>query len=378
MTDRPLKPGEENDDIDMLGAAPTLPVDSSTHSGGVRNAPRRVRTALSGRPLGRLAIIIAVVLGLALVPTLLSTLKKTPRNMVGISYGGGPFEAAHFQRIVMPGSKLYVNGVFDPLYLYPADTQNYIVSKVPTQGSVRAADSIISPSRDRVQIEYQVAVYFKLNIDLLQTFHEQLGLQYAAYNASGWARLIQDTFRQQIENALQEETRQYDVADIYGNAQDLTTIQTDVEHKLSDRLIAALGQPFFCGPTYTRGKQCTSPTFVIKKVDIPPDVVKAFQDNRTSQIQVLTAQNQIAQRTAEAQAIEALNQGLAQAGMPYVLLRAIESGKVNFWVVPSDTGLTLQTPSGTNGGTPTTPTTPPSTTTTTTGPPSTTTTTTGN
>ena len=50
-------------------------------------------------------------------------------------------------------------------------------------------------------IEYQIAaVYFKLNIDRLRQFHEQLGLQYAAYTPSGWNNLIQDTFRQQIEN----------------------------------------------------------------------------------------------------------------------------------------------------------------------------------
>ena len=55
--------------------------------------------------------------------------------MVGISYGGGPFEAAHFQRIVKPGSSLFFNGWFDPLYLYPADTQNYIVSKTARSGS---------------------------------------------------------------------------------------------------------------------------------------------------------------------------------------------------------------------------------------------------
>jgi hypothetical protein len=288
--------------------------------------------------------VVLVVLGLALAPTAASSLKKTPRNMVGISYGGGPLEAAHFQRIVMPGSGLFFNGLLDPLYLYPADTQSYIVSKVPNQGAVKVADSIISPSRDRVQIEYQIAVYFKLNIDRLQAFHEQLGLQYSAYTSAGWNKLIQDTFRQQIENALQENTRQYDVADIYGNADDLTTIQSDVEEKVSDRLVAALGQPFFCGPTYEPGEECTSPTFIIKKIDIPADVVQAFQDNRTSQIKVLTSQNQIEQRAAEARAIEALNAGLAQAGMPYVLLRAIESGQINFWVLPSDNGVTLQVP----------------------------------
>jgi SPFH domain / Band 7 family len=293
--------------------------------------------------LGRIVIVLVIIIGLALAPSALSSLKKTPRNMVGISYGGGPIESAHFQKVVQPGSGLFFNGTFDPLYLYPADTQTYIVSKVAGEGAVKQADSIISPSRDRVQIEYQIAVYFKLNTDRLRAFHEELGLQYSAYEASGWRRLIQDTFRQQIENALQEDTRKYDVADIYGNADDLTTIQTNVEKKVSDRLIAALGQPFFCGPTYAPGKPCTPPTF-IKKIDIPKDVAQAFQDNRTSQIEVLTSQNQIEQRAAEAKAIEALNAGLAQAGMPYVLLRAIESGKITFWVLPSDGNVTLQAP----------------------------------
>ena len=133
--------------------------------------------------------ILLVVVALAFVPLFLSTLKKTPRNMVGISYGGGPFEAAHFQKIVKPGSGLFFNGFFDPLYLYPADTQSYIVTKVPSQGSTKGPDSIIAPSRDRVQIEYQVAVYFRLNIDRLRAFHEQLGLQYNAFQPSGWKRL---------------------------------------------------------------------------------------------------------------------------------------------------------------------------------------------
>jgi regulator of protease activity HflC (stomatin/prohibitin superfamily) len=357
MTDGPQSIGgdEDVDEIDMLGAAPTVPASEPTKradSGKSRTGfiPPSLRS-----PSRKLLIGIAVIVILALIPLFASTLKKTPRNMVGISYGGGPFESAHFQRIVMPGSALFFNGFFDPLYLYPADTQNYIVSKTVGQGAVTQPDSIISPSKDRVQIEYQVAVYFRLNIDRLRAFHESLGLQYAAYTSGGWKKLITDTFRQQLENSLQEETRKYDVADLYGNADVLTTIQNDVQKALSNRLIASLGQPYFCSPTYEPGKDCGSPQFNIKKIDIPPDVVKAYQDNRTSQIQVQTAQNTIAQRQAEAQAIEALNAGLSQAGMPYVLLRAIESGNISFWVLPSDAGVTLQVPQG--GGAPTAPTT---------------------
>jgi hypothetical protein len=287
-------------------------------------------------------VIVVVALVLALVPTALSSLRKTPRNMVGISYGGGPAESAHFQRIVQPGSGLFFNGVFDPLYLYPSDTQAYIVSKSPGEGAVSETDSIVSPSRDRVQIEYQVAVYFKLNTDLLQDFHEQLGLQYSAYQRRGWRDLIQATFRQQIEGALQENTREHDVADIYGNAVDLTAIQQDVEQKVSDRLIAVLGQPFFCGPTFRPGRECEPPTFVIKKVEVPEGVAAAFEKNRIAQVE-------IEQRTAEAAAIKALNESLAEAGMPYVLLKAIESGKINFWVLPSDGDLTLQAPDPSTG-----------------------------
>ncbi len=43
-------------------------------------------------------------------------------------------------------------------------------------------------------------------------------------------------------------------------------------------------------------------------------------------------------------AILKLNEALEKAGDNYVLLRAIESGKVDFWVIPQDQGVTLQTP----------------------------------
>ena len=129
-------------------------------------------------------------------------------------------------------------------------------------------------------------------------------------------------------------------------------IQDDVEQKLSERLVEAVGASFFCGPDYQPGGECTSPSFIIKKIDIPDDVVQAFKDNQTSLIQVQTSQNEIAQREAEASAIEALNRGLAKGGMNYVMLKAIESGKISFWVLPSDSGVTLNTSGATGAPTP--------------------------
>jgi hypothetical protein len=338
MTDTP-------DDMDPLGAAPTRPTGAKRS--GQPKEPRAPRTSSNRRFAAKVAVVLALVLLLALVPIVRSGLEKTPGNRVGISYGGGPVEGVHFQKVVQPGSNLFFNGFFDRLYLYPSDTQTYIVSKDPTQGDRAEVDSIVAPSSDRVQIEFQVAVYFKLNTARLQDFHEELGLQYSAYTGKGWRQLIQDTFRQQIENVLQEETRKHQVADLYGDAAVLTEIQDAIEVNLGEGLTEALGQPYVCSPNYRSGEACDPPTFIIKRVDVPTDVAKAFEENQTSLIEVETSENEIAQRTAEAKAIQALNEGLAQAGMPYVMLKAIESGKIDFWVLPSDSGVTLQGPTTT-------------------------------
>lgn len=336
----------DDDDVDPLGAPATVPTEKKKRrrdrSG---DTPAGVRRLSFKRPrLALLGVVVIVVAAVALTPMVVGAFKKTPKNKIGISYGGGPFEGSHFQRIVQPGSGLFFNGFLDPLYLYPADQRSYIITKKAKQGSTSGVDSVVAPSNDRVQVEYQVAIYFKLNTDRLRAFHEQFGLKYSAYTPSGWDNLIQDTFRQQIENTLQAETRRYDVADIYSNPDLLATLQKESQHSLSTRLTKAMGARYFCGPTFRHGGPCSEPTFVIKRIDIPKSVATAFENNRTSQAEILTKQNEVQQRTAEAEGIAALNQALAVAGENYVLLKAIESGKINFWVLPQGNGLTLQSP----------------------------------
>jgi regulator of protease activity HflC (stomatin/prohibitin superfamily) len=361
VVERQEENGDERDDEaapDDLGAPAPLgapePVSAGRATprsgGGFPRAPRSARWLL---------LIPLLLIGVALVPTLVSGLKKTPRDRVGISYGGGPFEGVHFQRIVQPGSNLFFNGFFDSLYLYPSDQFNYIVSQQQNEGAQPGRDAVVAPTRDRVQVTYQVAVYFKLNTNELREFHEQLGLRYRAYTTDGWNNLIRDTFRQQIENALQEETRKIDVGDLVGNADLLVELQDNVQAKLTQRLDEALGQQFFCAPTFHPGDDCGDPTFVVKKVDIPTSVAKAFEDVRTSEIQVETKENEVRQRQAEARAIDAL--GLT--GQEYDILKAIESGKITFWVLDGESGITITGPDTGTGSGPAPPT--PTTTTTT-------------
>lgn len=320
------------------------------------------------RPGITAAVVLVAILALAIVPAVSSSVKKTPKDKVGISYGGGPFEGEHYQRVVQPGSSLFFNGWFDKLYLYPADQQNYIVSGTPAaksgsssggngstttttaaatatagSNSTVSGQPVVAPSKNRVQVTYQVAVYYRLNIDKLRSFHENFGLKYQAYWASGWKNLVQDTLRQQIENALLEETRRYDVDDIYGNVDVLLKIQTEVQNTLSERLRLAMGDDYFCAPTYEPGRACGTPTFVVKSVDIPPSIVSAYEANRSSSINIQTRENELEQRRIEAEGVRVLNEALGDNGDVYALLRAIESGKINFWVIPDASGLDLNT-----------------------------------
>lgn len=327
-----------------LGAAEPLMVERE-----------RKRPSVGGRrpslPKGRSwkwwLVIGVVVVALLFAPGFVGGLKKTPKNRIGISYGGGPFESAHFQRIVQPGSSLFFNGFFDPLYLYPSDQQNYIISLKQGVGATKSPDSIVAPTSDRVEVTYQVAAYFKLYTDALRQFHEQLGLRYKAYTSIGWFNLIRDTFRQQIENALQEETRQIAIADLFGNAKLLVDLQNRVQTKISQRLTEALGERFFCSPKWEPGMRCGDPTFIIKAVSIPKSVALAFQQQRTSAILIQVRQNEIEQAQREGQAIR----DLGLSGQEYVLKKAVESGKINLWVVPQNGGFAITAPSQT-GGTP--------------------------
>ena len=237
--------------------------------------------------------VVALVVIFVIAAFALNPFKKTPRELIGLSYGGGPFEGARFQQVVQPGSNLFFNGWGDPLFLYPVTQRNYIISKQAEEGDVGGSDFVPAPSADRIEVDYEVAVYFKLNLSKVQDFHETIGLKYRAWCdegdetcSIGWERMLRDSFRQQIEFALQRESRRYPVADIYADQKTLVEIQSDVGTVLKENVNEILGDDYFCGPTYSLADPTTCPDFefVIKRVTIPQDVLTAFEANRTSEI----------------------------------------------------------------------------------------------
>lgn len=285
--------------------------------------------------------------------------KKVPNGYVALSYGGGLVEGQEFQ-FVKPGpSGMFLNGFADNLFLYPSTLRTYIVSSVSGEGDREGSDAIRALDKNGVEITYEVAVYFKLNLDQLQKFHDSIGLKYHAWcdagetNCSdGWEHMLNDTLRQQLENALQGATRTHDT-DEFRNAQTIRDIQREVELNLKDNVNRVLGNgletEFFCGPDYVAGGDaCPDFSVVIKRPSLPEGVLERYRAVQQSLIQIEEATNKVKVAEQEAQAIRERQEALESCGQTCVLYEAIKAGSIDFWVVP-DTGLNLTLPQRSTG-----------------------------
>lgn len=283
----------------------------------------------------------AVVVGIILFFVFLGGLEKTPRDQIGISYGGGPIEGARFQKIVPPGSGLFFNGLADRLYLYPVTQRNYIIAAA--EGDVKG--SVAATSKDQIVVGFEVAAYFRLNTGKLQKFHENIGLKYRAWTDEGWDSMLAQEFRPQIEFAIQKESRLYDAKAIFSDQATLLRIQNEIGARLKENVAQVLGDEYFCG-VGGGARNCTEFTFVLKNPSVPESLRTAYESNRTSEVAIQTKLNEVRQRQAEASAIRELQAALRQASSSwaYVMLKAIESGKITFWVLPQDSNVTIGGP----------------------------------
>jgi hypothetical protein len=285
-------------------------------------------------------IVVAVIVVFILACIIMWPFEQVPQGKVMLTYGGGIIEGQEFQKEVQGPSGNFFNGFADKAYEYPTTQRSYIIAR--DHGDIQGV--ISAPTSDRVQMQFEVATYFKLNQSLVRQFHETIGLKYQAWTDEGWDQMLAESFRQQIEYAIQREARSFTVEDFY-DQQTLLEINSAVGTALKENVANVLGDEYFCGVEYSEAQPevCPEFTFVTRTVTAPQAVIDAFAANRTSAIAIETARNNVQVATEEARAIRERQQALESCGQTCVLYEAIKEGGVKFWVIPSDTGLTIPT-----------------------------------
>lgn len=281
-------------------------------------------------PAKKVAILLLAVLGLASCANV-----STQPDEVAIAYTGGPIEGTKFDQIVPPGSGLVWLGLNDQSYVYPTTQRDYTASNEP--GDSPDGSAINCPTKDGVASEWSVAVYFKLNTSKIRAFHENTGLKFKAYNGGrytapgggdqpGWDAMLGVQFRQQLENTVQRVCRNHTSDEIHRSAEIYGKLNDEIADGLKDQINVALGDAYFCGPTFNGEVQengdaeCPDFQVVTKKARLTDDnVIASYNAQKTSENAKVTAENDgqkrivEAQRNADAQIAEAQGKADAQA-----------------------------------------------------------------
>lgn len=259
---------------------------------------------------------IAAVVGAVLLILFLSVLvigrpiKKVSAGSVALHYQGGPFDGRSYEGTHVGPKGITWTGPFDKWYTYPTSLRSYIVS-LQGDGDRKGADSISAYSADRIVMQYEVTVNFKLNTSLVREFHENLSTKYKAWNeGDGWDLMLNDTFRKPLENALLSQSRAWTAEQLATAPDVLKALQDRVAQDVNRQIISQTGSEFFCGPTYEDAADCGDVQVIINSARVPTEIETAWKSQQQSEAQIITAQNEAKAKVERAAGDAASQQAL--------------------------------------------------------------------
>jgi len=293
----------------------------------------KVRREINWRLWLSLLAIVVVLFCVVFIPyACVGATAVVPMDKHALVYQGGPLDGRNFERQLPPGVGRFWKGNLQSVYFYPSTERTYIISEIPNEGDVKEADRIEAKTKDGNAIRIQVATTFHLVPENLQSFHERLGLKYGAWSDEGWDALLHERVRQPIKMAFQEEAKKY-------------TVIEAISDKGMIAMASAVGDVIQREiDNYMGGHYIDVGTLSLIDINADPAVQTQIENVAATQQQILAAENRYKAAQIDAQANEVLRKSLqGEGGMTAVLQKAVESGRITFWVLPSDMQITAPT-----------------------------------
>ncbi len=247
-------------------------------------------------------------------------------DQAGLIYDAGALSKTSFQECVAPGGRAFY-GPSDKEFTYPAGQRTYVFGP----GEESDIGTITVADKDGIDLGVVGQLRFALNTDcsVLTQFHERIGLKYDG--GQDWTGILAVYLQQPLRKAVTEATQGMTWRQLYQDPAAKATWEKRVKDTLPEAIKQATGGDYFTGIDISLQK---------------PVLPQALTD------QLLATQ----QATEAALAQEARNRELElkAAGERklvdlygadnYVLLKAIEDGKVQILPVPQGAIVNLPTP----------------------------------
>lgn len=258
----------------------------------------------------------SALLAIPLAAVLTGCSLSTAPDEAGLIYDAGPLSKTSFQECVAPSARVFY-GPADQQFTYPAGQRTYVFGS----GEESDIDTITVADRDGIDLGVvgQLRFTFNTDCDTLVAFHEKIGLKYDG--GKDWNGILAVYLQQPLRKAITEATQGMTWRELYQDPKAKATWEKAVKDALPVAIQQATGGEYF-----------TNIDLSLQKPMLP---------------QALTDQLLATQRAAEAAiAQEEDNRRLelkAQGERAlidlygadnYVILKAIEDGKIQILPVP--------------------------------------------
>lgn len=241
-----------------------------------------------------------------------------------VLYDKGPIRDTEFNTCVAPGEKKF-SSMFDQGFTYPAGQRHFVfegTTEHPSQGADRFRFD--APTEDAVTVGIEGQMRFQLTNDceLLQQFHEKIGLRHQGDD--GWERVLNTYLAQPLNRAITESTQEMEWAELYSNPKAKGEWERAVMKRLEDQIETSAGGGYF-----------TEISLTLQKPILPEPLVDALQAAQTAQQENIAQESRNKQIDTELLAIEKLVDILGPQA--YVTYKAVQDGKITVMPIPQGT-----------------------------------------
>ncbi|WP_192378641.1 SPFH domain-containing protein [Rhodococcus rhodochrous] len=251
---------------------------------------------------------------------------STSPDEAGLIYDAGPLSKTSFQECVAPSARVFY-GPADQSFTYPAGQRTYVFGT----GEESDIATITVADRDGIDLGVVGQLRFTLNTDCdtLVQFHEKIGLKYEG--GQDWPGILAVYLQQPLRKAITEATQGMTWRELYQDP----AAKATWEKRVKDTLPAAIEQA-------TGGEYFTNIDLSLQKPVLPKELTDQLLATQRAAEAAIAQEEENRRLELKAQGERALID--LYGADNYVVLKAIEDGKIQILPVPQ--GAIINLPAG--------------------------------